>query len=158
MILFNKQINIQETHKNESRHTNFIFILLINVLLFTLFYYLFTHILRLKCKQTHDRHVHYIYQMTRTLHLPNDTYFLFKVGAHNYFYHIFISKYSISVHFVEKKRKAYSHITNVNTEFEPTTSRVNKIVTNTCFHHLYNNIYYKHKQNHVETLSRVPCK
>ena len=78
-------------------------------------------------------------RQTCTLNLPNDTYFLFKVGVHNYFYRIFISNYNISVQFVEIKCAEHDYtLQTVNTEFETTTSRFTKIVTNTCFHHVYN--------------------
>ena len=69
-------------------------------------------------------------RLTGTFHLPRDTYFLFKVGVHNYFYHIFISNYNTSVQFVQN---SYEYL------FSP-------------------RVQYKHKQNHVETLSLVPCK
>ena len=74
-----------------------------------------------------------------TLNLPNDTYFLFKVSVHNYFYHIFTSNYNISVQFVEIKCAEHDHtLQTVNTEYETTTSRLTKIATNTCFHNVYN--------------------
>ena len=46
---------------------------------------------------------------------------------------------NISAQFVEIKCAEHDHtFQTVNTEFETTTSRFSKMVTNTCFHHVYN--------------------
>ena len=48
----------------------------------------------------------------------DDTHFLFKVGVHNYYDHIFISNYNISVHFVEIKcAEDDNTLQTLNTEF-----------------------------------------
>ena len=69
------------------------------------------------------------------------------------FIDIIISDYDISVKFVKIK---YAECDDtLQTEFETTTSRFSRIVTDTYF---LPRIQYKHYQNHMETLSRVPCK
>ena len=89
--------HIQVTHNNESRHTSFIFVLLINVLLLhcLVLLFIFTHH-SFEMQKENSR-------QTCTFNLPNDTYFLYKVGVHNYLYNICSSNYNISVQFVEKK-------------------------------------------------------
>ena len=55
------------------------------------------------------------------------------------FIDIFISDYDISVKFVEIKcAECDDTLQSVNTEFETTTSRFSKMVTNPCFYHVYN--------------------
>ena len=57
--------------------------------------------------------------------------------------------YIVFVQFIEIKYAEHDHtLQTVKTEFETTTSRLSKIVMNTCFHHY---VQYKHKQNHGET-------
>ena len=64
---------------------------------------------------------------------------VFKVGVHNYFYHIFISTYNIYIEFVDIKSSKHDlTLYTVNMEFETTASSFSKIVTNICFHHVYN--------------------
>ena len=57
----------------------------------------------------------------------------------NYFYHIYISTYNSYVQFVEIKCAEHDHtLHTANMEFETTTFKFSKIVTNTCFYQVYN--------------------
>ena len=73
------------------------------------------------------------------MRIINDTYVLFTVGVHIYLYHIFLQNVYISVQFVEIKCVELGlTLQAVNTEFETIASMFSKIVTNTCFHDVYN--------------------
>ena len=76
-------------------------------------------------------------RQTCTLHLTNDKSFLFKGQL---FLSYCISNYNIYVRFVEIKYAERDHtLQTVNTEFETLVMFMfSKIITNTCFHHVYN--------------------
>ena len=70
-------------------------------------------------QNTHDRHVHLNYQVTRAVSSK-------WVYTTNYIYYISTSNYNISVQFVDIK--CADHDLTLQTEFEKTTSKFCKIV------------------------------
>ena len=80
---------------------------------------------------SHNRHVHYNYQVT--------LYLLFKVDVHKYLYHVFLQNVVIfSVQFVEIKCVEHDiTLQTASTEVETAESCFNPIVTD-CFQHMCN--------------------